>query len=315
MITAIPTAALSYGRGILDTLHERVGDEEQLRGDAELNDDENPNGVWGRLIAKDVRHHTDLGIYGTGPSYKMDSWALQGGIDFYREEDDDGDRDHVGIYGVYGEADARVSHQLLEREFAGGIVEMKNATLGAYWTHYEDEGEYLDAVVQVTWLNIHVRPQRLAEMRTDGLSFAASLEGGYPIEIDDDWRLEPQAQLIYQTLSLDDMSDVAATMRFRDGDSLAGRIGARLNNIGSELGWIRVNLWHEFMGHPKAEFSTQTGFVAFEAELPRTWWEIDAGVSWRLDHNTTVFGSGSYNSTFDGDSKAYDAKIGVRYNW
>jgi outer membrane autotransporter protein len=292
-----------------------VGDEEQLRGDPELNDDENPNGVWGRFIAKDVRHHTDRGIYGTGPSYKMDSWAFQGGIDIYRAEDDEGDRDHAGIYGVYGEADSRVTHQILDQEFAGGTVTMKNGTLGAYWTHFEEGGEYLDAVVQATWLNIHVRPRRLAEVRTDGFSLAASLEGGYPLEIDDDWRLEPQAQLIYQTLSLDDMSDVASTIRFRDLNSLAGRIGARLNNIGDELGWIRVNLWHEFTGHPKTEFSTETGFLAFEAELPRTWWEIDAGVSWHLDRNTTLFGAGSYNSTFDGDSKAYDAKIGVRYNW
>ena len=42
----------------------------------------------------------------------------------------------------------------------------------------------------------------------------ASLEGGYPIQVGGGWIVEPQAQLVYQRIGLDDSADVAATVRF-----------------------------------------------------------------------------------------------------
>jgi outer membrane autotransporter protein len=307
--------ALLYGRNIIDALHERVGDEEQLRGDPSLTEPNKFNGVWGRFIAREARQKSSLGIYGNGPAYKMDTWALQAGFDVYRHEDEDGDRDHVGLYGAYGHVTGKVTHNLLDEELPGGKVVMHNWSLAGYWTHFEPNGAYLDAVVQGTWLDIHESTLRISEKKTDGFNFAVSAEGGYPLVIDEDWRLEPQAQLIYQTMSIDRTEDIAASIRFRDLNSLAGRVGVRLNNVGLKEGWLRLNLWHEFMGKPKTEFSSDDGFVPFVAKLPRTWGEIDGGLSFRVSRKLTFFGSASYNSTFNGHSYSYDGKLGFRINW
>jgi len=314
-VTAIAPMALTYARGLIDTLHERVGNEEQLLGDPEFSDDGGLKGVWGRGIYREVSHKSDLGIYGTGPSFKMDSWAVQAGADLYRDTSDNGNREHIGIYGAYGEIDGDVTHNLLDQTFAGGKVWMEGYTLAGYWTHFEPEGAYLDGVVQATWLDIHASTPRIETKSTTGFDFAASLEGGYPFELDEDWTLEPQGQLIYQALSIERTEDVAAQIDFRDLDSFTGRIGLRLNHEGDKGFWVRLNLWHEFTGEPVTEFSSADGPVPFTAQLPSTWGEIDGGVSLKLDRRTTLFGAGSYQTTFDGDTHGWDAKIGLRRNW
>ena len=66
--------------------------------------------------------------------------------------------------------------------------------------------------------------EMLPRGKTQGFGFAASLEGGYPFH--DGWLLEPQAQLVYQTINIDDFNDGVADVRYSNTDSLAGRIGA-----------------------------------------------------------------------------------------
>ena len=61
--------------------------------------------------------------------------------------------------------------------------------------------------------------------KTGGTGFASSLEGGYPFQLGRDWVIEPQAQVVYQTVGLDDTADSAAAVHFHDVDSLAARVG------------------------------------------------------------------------------------------
>ena len=56
-------------------------------------------------------------------------------------------------------------------------------------------------------------------MRLNSLSLPKKFAGG--------WFIEPQAQLVYQNINIDDANDIAAQVRFADVNSLAGRIGAR----------------------------------------------------------------------------------------
>jgi outer membrane autotransporter protein len=85
----------------------------------------------------------------------------------------------------------------------------------------------LDGVMQGTWYDFSTKPRRFLETDTDGFGFAASLEGGYPFHLGSGVVLEPQAQLIYQTLNISHAQDIAALIRFRDDDFLTGRLGAR----------------------------------------------------------------------------------------
>ncbi|WP_147306461.1 autotransporter outer membrane beta-barrel domain-containing protein [Methylovirgula sp. 4M-Z18] len=328
LYTALPSMAQLYGRTLLDTLHERVGEEEQLRGNPGLNPN-NPvlNGAWGRVIGQ----HGDVGgttIYSNGPKLNYGLSAAQAGLDLYRQSHDDGARDHAGVYGAIGHLSGNVTH-------AGGTLAGTTSfdaySFGAYGTHFGRSGWYADAVAQATWYDsVTARSSRSAGLAnaiglsTQGLGLAASLEGGYPVQLGNGWIAEPQAQLEYQHINLDQAADVAATVRFKAAQSLAGRLGLRVaRTFALEEGaqprvmttWLRANLWHEFLGDNKTEFSSATGFLPFQSNLGGSWGELNAGVSGQITHNAVLNASLGYQLGLDGRRHGYDGKIGLRFNW
>ena len=77
LYAAIPSMALLYGRNLLDTLHERVGEEEDERSRA---NPENGKVGWGRIIGVNgVQHGDSLGVLGGsgGPHYDYTFWACR----------------------------------------------------------------------------------------------------------------------------------------------------------------------------------------------------------------------------------------------
>lgn len=317
LYAALPAMTLLYGRSLLDTRHERVGDERQASS-AGLG--------WGRILGQHgERDGSPGGIFGSGPAYDYDLFAFQAGLDLYRVMRPDGSRDQAGIYGAIGQIEGDVTH--FDRSRAG-----KNSTdaytLGAYWTHFGASGWYLDALAQATRYDAKAKSAQIPGLglSTDGFGFATSLEGGYPIQLGAGLVLEPQVQLVYQTVRLDSASDGAAQVRFRDVDSLAGRIGARLARTWS-LGepqagqpryltaWLRANLWQEFLGNPKTEFSAATGFVPFRATLRGTTAELNAGADAQLTRNLALYANVGYQFSLDGRDHAYNGKLGARITW
>ena len=154
-------------------------------------------------------------------------------------------------------------------------------------------------------------------LQVDGGGLAGSLEGGYPIRLGRGWILEPQAQAVYQLIGLPDASDTAATIKFSNVQSLAGRVGVRIANTWPTDGatitvWLRPNIWHEYLGDPKTSFSSATGFIPFRADLAGSWAELNAGVSTQLGAATSVFANASYQVGLDGRSDAWDAKVGLK---
>ena len=139
-------------------------------------------------------------------------------------------RDRAGIYGVLGHADGSVEHDFGDETVDAGDTTFDAFSLGGYFTRTGPSDWYVDAVLQYTWYNIEMTSARgLGSVDTDAGGLAASIEGGYPYPIGDDgWAVEPQAQLVYQNLNIDDFEDIAAEIEYEDTDSLAGRIGARV---------------------------------------------------------------------------------------
>jgi outer membrane autotransporter protein len=102
LYAAVPSMALLYGRTLLDTLHERVGDEEaDLRNQPRLNGV--AVGAWGRIIGQHGNNEGDpLGVFGSGPKFDYNIGAFQGGQDLLRRDGADGSRDHAGLYAAIG---------------------------------------------------------------------------------------------------------------------------------------------------------------------------------------------------------------------
>ncbi len=167
-----------------------------------------------------------FGVLRGGPNYDYDLVAFQFGLDVYRAAHQDGSRDHAGIYAALGRIEGDVTH------FTGvnaGTGSIDAKSLGAYWTHFGPTGWYLDSILQGTWFEAEAdSPSTLRPFARDAFGWAASLEGGHPLQLGNGWILEPQAQLIYQSIERHEGAEAVAFVRVDDVETLTGRIGARV---------------------------------------------------------------------------------------
>lgn len=332
LYAAIPSMGAIYGRQLIGSYHERVGEEEQLKGRTDIGADAKFNGYWVRGLGHSGHRNGDTnGIYDGAPEYDYRFGAIQAGLDFYRHEAD-GVTDHAGMYIAYGHGRMDVTQNRLIETRDAGRNDFDAYSVGGYWTRLGDNGWYLDGVLQGTWYNMTTSSNRATEFGfpdqdVKGFGFAASLEGGYPFDLGNQWQIEPQAQLVWQTINFDDFNDGAADIRYDDLNSLAGRIGARISRTWAveeattteparlATVWGRVNLWHEFTAKAQVDISSATGFVPFKSDLEETWIEIGGGATRQITKNMSLYGNVSYSTTFDADNYAWNGKLGVRVNW
>ncbi len=322
LYTGLPALAALWGRASIDNLHDRVGEEEQLRGPPHSGDGEDFNGVWARLFGWWGHHDGgSLGVYGDdGPTFNYSLVGLQAGVDMLRKEDDKGRRDHAGLYLAFGQASGTIYHVTGQE---AGTDEVDSVSLGGYWTHFWKNGSYLDAIVQHSWYDAEARSTRLPALKGSGTGWALSLEGARPFLMKGDWILEPQLQLTWQTFARSTANDIGGQVTFDDTDSLVGRLGLRAARTWTDhgddklqtTGWLRLNLFHEFLGAPKTTFQTDNGPIDFEANLGSYWAELNAGVTRQLSHLTTVYVTGGYQRNLEQDTYAWTGKLGVRFNW
>lgn len=299
-----------YGSMVLDTLHERKGD------DWRNGPGEQP--IWGRLIGQ---HGLQRCSVNREKDISYDMFSAQGGIDLYYGEGRDGGNDRAGVYGAIGTASGN-SH-LFDVDL--GSNDNNAYTIGGYWTHYGKEGWYIDALLQGTWYDIEARSNRPYSLSTDGLGIGASLEAGYPFVVSDDVVIEPQAQLSYQHINIDDANDGAATVNYSDVDSLVGRVGARvaktwkLESVDADprqmTGWLRASYAYEFLADPTTSFSSGTGPVPFTGDYSGSSLIFDAGLDGSITSNVSLYGSLNYRISLNDLGYAIGGKIGLKMKW
>jgi len=336
LAAALPTMAAIYARAVVDTLHERVGDEYLLgeRGQS-ASADAGLGGAWVRALHHDgERDGGNQGIYGDkGPGFDYTFDVLQLGVDLYRSINQDGSHQRAGGYLAYGKARGSVRHNWLDYDFHAGTDEFDARTLAAYWTAFSPRGAYVDGVAQYTWYDMRARSTRLPDTFTNGTGMLASVEAGWPWLLgqgrsgdasEAGWRIEPQAQVIWQKTSLDDLVDSAARVRYSDGDASVARLGVRLNRVGLRAAasgdlatswWIRANAWHQFSGSPTTEFSSASGYVPFTADLGDSWGEAGLGGTWQVTATGYLFADADYTWSFDGEESSWNGKVGMRWQW
>lgn len=335
LAAALPSMAAIYARAVVDTLHERVGDEHLLSQRGASSRDAGVGGAWVRALHHDgERDGGNQGIYGSrGPGFDYAFDVLQVGVDLYRSISEDGSHQHAGGYLAYGKARGRVRHNLLDYDFHAGTDEFDARTVGAYWTAFSPRGAYVDSVAQYTWYDMRAKSTRLPDIFTNGTGMLASVEVGWPWLLGTErigdmskpgWRMEPQAQVIWQKTALDDLVDATARVRYRDDDASVGRLGIRLSRLGQRAAdsgdratswWIRANAWHQFSGSPTTEFSSARGYVPFTADLGDSWGEVGVGGTWQVSDVGYLFADADYTWSFDGEESSWNGKLGMRWQW
>jgi outer membrane autotransporter protein len=313
----IPAIARQTALSTLGTLHERVGDEENLRGLVEPR--AYVNGAWGRLFG--ARLDTRWG--GTADARaEGDLVGFQTGFDIFRRTTDSGRRDHAGLYVAYTDYDASIRGLARgTRDLAVGRLLTDGASVGAYWTHFGPTGWYVDTVLQQSWYDIEGTSLYGPAISTETTGYTASLETGYPINLQESWLIEPQAQIVYQDVRVDGTQDQYSSVDWDEGAAWTGRLGARLQYTRRDAHgtlwqpYGRINLWHAFSGKDSVLLGQSS---AIENRFGDTALEVGGGFTARVSTNVSIYGQASHRWTVDGDQSrqaATEAALGLRINW
>lgn len=303
-VAAVPVAH-HLAAATLGTFHERRGEQALLRGGGVL-----PS-TWGRLFAENSEIKWDGAV---APSLDGDLSGFQIGQDFAGWGEDGGTHIRLGAFIARASTDGTVRGRALGwNDLTVGQIDVKATSLAGYATLVGESGWYVDAVVMHSWFDGEAAASSGEEIDVDGKGWAASLEAGYPIALSNRWTLEPQAQIVWQRIRLDDRADAFSMIDFAAGDSLTGRVGLRLQGeYGAIQPYLHASLWHGFSGDQDTRFGTDP----IRTDLARTEAEVGAGLVARFGESVAVHLKGDYGFDADGPrSRRYGGTVGVTIRW
>lgn len=299
LMAAIPTAALIYDQTLLGNLHQRNGDTFYLDSSNDA-----PR-KWIRYVHNGGYLHNGS-IYQSGPDFDYQIGIVQVGVDLYNVSRDENAL-KTGLFGAAGSENSSVSAPFVT---TAGHNEIEGTSLGAYATYTHQNKLYLDALVQATRYDVNAIPAFSSMTSTNGVGLSGSLETGYRFLLSDMFSVQPQAQFIAQTLSLNNTSDLGANIQFNRANPYAGRVGLLgefkcATAIFDPLSfWLRGNYWHQFNNNTRTLFSSSTGYIPFTSLLPGDTLEAELGFTAKFLKKYSLYGtvSRSYFASSHGNS-------------
>ena len=307
--SALPPVAHHLALSTLGTFHERRGEQELLKSGGYL------PANWARIFGQD----TDMKWKGTvAPGFDGSLFGLQAGQDLFGRETASGHSDRFGLFFGYARSKGDVTGQALGwNRLAVGNLEVTGTSFGGYWTHIGPEGWYLDAVLMGTWFGGDAASNQGQNIDVDGHGVTASLEGGYPVALGGSWTLEPQAQLIWRDLSLDDQADRYSSVSFDADSAWTGRIGIRLQgteetSLGKLRPYFKANLWRNF----STDQTVRLAIDPIVTELEGTSLEVGGGFTVDLTDKASLFATADYTTNLGGErSRIWEGNIGLNVKW
>ena len=320
----MPTADMELGFTTIGTLHERRGENQTYNitgsNNTALGDDQQQ--TWGRVLVKHLNKDGKKRLDTAG-----NQSVLQIGHDFILDENEKtGTRRHIGGYVAYGhnENDFRDQYHAKNGYIVDDHYTGKGRTdaisVGGYGTFYGNNGGYVDLVGQVTYLRNKYNARSNESVHQNGWGAALSAETGKSfIVYGNNWFVEPQAQLVYQYLSLDDFNDRIRHVDQHDPSALRGRVGMRFgyngdirDNLPPSSFYGIANIWHDFV-NPK---SVDIGRDSLKEEYAKTWGEVGLGIQLPITHQSNFYSDIRYEKNFGSDKrKGFKGTMGYKYTW
>ena len=304
------TMARQLGLLTLGTFHERNGDQR-------LADTGGRERTWARIFGE----HTEQAHGGTvRPSFDGDFVGLQGGADLWQFASLPGHRDNVGLFAAYTEGRAHVSGLVFAMPglFAGS-TDFNATSLGAYWSHIAPAaGWYTDAVLMGTLYDGDGRTRHATDVGVEGSGVIASFEGGFTLARFMGFKLEPQAQLVYQYINLDEAHHANSSVDHHTPDALHGRIGLRL--AADQLPWLlrpylKANIWQDFVGSDRTTYGGVTELVLHHRA---TTLELGGGFTAQISPNVALWASADWSTDIGGNEQERESvsgNAGLRIVW
>ena len=307
--SVVPPAARETALATLGTFHERRGEQGMVDPSG------NFSAAWGRAFGQSTKQSWEGTV---DPSVDGHLYGIQAGLDILGWEHEGGDRDIAGLFFGYSSFDADIQGQAVGwNNLDVGSLNLDTTSFGGYWTHIGTSGWYLDAVLMGSWFSGDATSDRDVGIDIDGTGITASLEGGYPVVLSESWTIEPQAQLIWQHISLDDQSDAFSDVSFDNDDGFTGRLGFRMQgkyqtSAGLFQPYVKANLWHGFSTTDSVLF----GSDAITTEGESTSLELGGGIVHDFTEKFSAYAVADYTFDLDGGNREiFEGNIGLRVKW
>jgi len=306
--SAVPAIARQSALLIAGTFNDRQGDQRLQGGEGFL------SSAWGRALGQRTEQHWSGDV---APAFDGDVSGLQAGLALFGRESSSGSHDEAGIFFGYVRASGNVrGFALAQPDIGVGSLELESDSAGAYWTHVDSPDWYTDVLVVRSSFEGEARSLRGLGMDLGGNALTASVETGHPFAIGRNLLLEPQAQVLFQRLSLDGGEDVFSSVRFHREDSWIARVGVRL--VGAVEGalqihpYLQANLWHTLDGNDTVEFSS----VPVQTQRGATALEFAAGLAAATSDHFGMYAALGYTTDLDSDRHAVlSGNPGIRIAW
>ena len=310
LFSALPQQVRQADWTMLGNLHQRMGDE-PVAGAAS----NGARNAWGRVISTgiEVNQQGDA-----APESKGRLDGFQVGTDLWA----DGNW-HAGIY--VGQLDGDISVNGFARGVYGSVGrnDLRSRYLGAYATWYGDNGFYADAVLQAADHRYTVKPQGNASASGKGDSQTASIEIGQSLALGQGWTIEPQLQLIYQRVDLDDVSISGARVQQDSDNGWVARAGVRVKgamstSLGALQPYGRLNLYRASSGTDIARFVGPAATTDIATRTGGTWGEVAGGLTLALNPTWSVYGEVGQMFAVGGDARiksGVQGSVGVKARW
>ncbi|WP_084070553.1 autotransporter outer membrane beta-barrel domain-containing protein [Pandoraea vervacti] len=308
--SAMPEIARVAGFAQMGTFHERQGQQGLLDENGWL------GAGWARVWGQTEQYRSKGDV---SPQFDGNIGGVQVGHDIVSRRTDSGHNDHIGILGGWTRAYGDTQGSALgAMDTHTGSLGLDMYSAGLYWTHVMPSMAYVDAVVLGSAMQYESKPVSGMNTSTHGKAISASLETGWPIRLTPTLTLEPQAQIVYQHQSLNDLSDAVSTVSFDSTNSWLARIGARLEgNYDGARGLMRpyllFNLLHTFGNDGRAVFGGTTPIVS---SVNSTAAQFGIGVAGRFNKNASVYATLAYLTQLDDTrQQSVSATLGLRWRW
>lgn len=314
LFAALPAQLRQADLAMLGNLHRRVGDEAAPAA-ASAGGATGGRQAWARAI------YTDLDIRQDGVAEAQSQGhvsGVQAGTDLLASGNW-----RAGIYVGTLDGSAQVVGNARGLIASVGSNDLQSRYFGGYATWMGSDGLYADAVLQGARHSYTVQPNGNPNVDGKSNSVTASIETGKAFPLGEGWTIEPQAQLVHQSNSFDNVLIGGAVVTQDASGGWIGRLGVRVKgDVATAAGRLqpygRFNVYHGSSGTDVATFIGPAASTPIGSATGYTSTEVAAGMTLALTPATTLYGEVGQLFSASGDAKvksSVQGSVGVRVSW
>jgi autotransporter family porin len=313
---SLPLGLAYYNSAIIDNLHRRLG---ELRHEQTLPDGNSPE-MFLRYIGSNMTYKSNVSFNNYGYDFDMDYSAVQIGGNLLRL---DGEKDSLrgGVAYTYG--NSRIQAKAAD---GASSTTFDNNSLALYLTWQRENGFYMDGVLAYGNHRGNTDIPRQKEVGSPkAKSWTASLESGYPFIFDNGVKLEPQAQLMFTRIDMDNFTDKdQTTVSYKDYNQTIGRLGIRADRTWvDEKGrqyspYIRANYYQGWGGGATVTAGAANTNLdySFTGGKFGQMGELGLGGTVTLKNQLSLYGEVDYRKEINGNgAKGWGYTGGVRWTF